>query len=151
MNLARHLRPIFLRSTNTKTLCSATVGAPYYITASCSSFLYSSSTSSAPFSTMPSNEGPNILQSVPRILVIGGSYSGLAATVNLIDLCDGKQPRFTSTSTDVVSPKTKLPIKITIVDERDGYCMYPSDSHMLWYSDTIHRPLDRKPIGLRLR
>ena len=72
---------------------------------------------------MPSNEGPNILQAVPRVLVIGGSYSGLAATVNLIDLCNGKQPRFTSTPTDVVSSKTKLPVEITIVDERDGYCM----------------------------
>ncbi|KAH0367910.1 FAD/NAD(P)-binding domain-containing protein, partial [Aureobasidium melanogenum] len=70
---------------------------------------------------MPSNEGPNILQAVPRILVIGGSYAGLAATVNLIDLCDGKQPRFTSASTEEESPKVKLPVDITIVDERDGY------------------------------
>jgi hypothetical protein len=124
MDLARVLRPIFLRSTNTKTVCSATVGIPPYIKASSSRFFHPSSSSSALFSTMPSNEGPNILQAVPRVLVIGGSYSGLAATVNLVDLCDGKQPRFTSIPTDVVSPKTKLPIDITIVDERDGYCTY---------------------------
>lgn len=84
---------------------------------------------------MPSNEEPNILQAIPRVLVIGGSYSGLAATVNLIDLCNGKQPRFTSTPTDVVSSKTKLPVEITIVDERDGYCMcYGVTNH---YSDLI--------------
>ncbi|KAG9964769.1 FAD/NAD(P)-binding domain-containing protein, partial [Aureobasidium melanogenum] len=70
---------------------------------------------------MPSNEGPNIVQAIPRFLVIGGSYAGLAATVNLIDLCDGKQPRFTSASTEEESPKVKLPVDITIVDERDGY------------------------------
>ncbi|KAG9849846.1 FAD/NAD(P)-binding domain-containing protein, partial [Aureobasidium melanogenum] len=70
---------------------------------------------------MPSNEGPNILQAIPRVLVIGGSYAGLAATVNLIDLCDGKQPRFTSASTEKKSPKVKLPVDITVVDERDGY------------------------------
>ncbi|KAG9538412.1 FAD/NAD(P)-binding domain-containing protein, partial [Aureobasidium melanogenum] len=70
---------------------------------------------------MPSKEGPNIVQAIPRVLVIGGSYAGLAATVNLIDLCDGKQPRFTSASTEEESPKVKLPVDITIVDERDGY------------------------------
>jgi len=75
---------------------------------------------------MPSNEGPNILQAIPRVLVIGGSYAGLAATVNLIDLCDGKQPRFTSASTEKKSPKVKLPVDITVVDERDGYCRYHS-------------------------
>jgi hypothetical protein len=130
MNFARNFGPILLRITNTKTLCSATVGAPYYIKASRTPYLCPSSSFFAPFSSMPSNEGPNIPQAVPRVLVIGGSYSGLAATVNLIDLCDGKQPRFTSTPTDVVSPKTKLPIEITIVDERDGYCMYNHTSYV---------------------
>jgi thioredoxin reductase len=124
MDLARVLRPIFLRSTNTKTVCSAIVRVLSYIRATSPPSFYSSPSSSALFSTMPSNEGPDVLQAGSRVLVIGGSYSGLAATVNLIDLCDGKQPRFTSTPTDVVSPKTKLPIDITIVDERDGYCTY---------------------------
>ncbi|CAD0098888.1 unnamed protein product [Aureobasidium mustum] len=71
---------------------------------------------------MPSNEGPNIPQAIPRVLVIGGSYAGLAATVNLVDLCNGKQPRFTAASPEEGSLKTKLPVDITIVDERDGYC-----------------------------
>jgi hypothetical protein len=124
MDLARVLRPILLRSTNTKTVCSATVGVPSYIKTSSPPLFHPSSSSSALFSTMLPNEGPNILQAVPRVLIIGGSYSGLAVAVNLIDLCDGKQPRFTSTPTDVVSSKTKLPINITIVDERDGYCTY---------------------------
>lgn len=75
---------------------------------------------------MPSNEGPNVLHAVPRVLVIGGSYAGLAATVNLIDLCDGKQPRFSSTSTEERTPNIKLPVDITIVDERDGYCRFHS-------------------------
>lgn len=128
MNIARSLRPILLRS-NTKSLCSATVVASLYPKTPPSPFVYFPSPFSAQFSTMPSNEGPNTVQADPKVLVIGGSYSGLAATVNLIDLCNGKQPRFTSTSNEVVSSKTKLPIDITIVDERDGYCMY-QDRHI---------------------
>jgi len=73
---------------------------------------------------MPSNEGPNVLQNTPKVLIIGGSYSGLAATVNLLDLCDGKPPRFSSTpANDDSKSISKLPVDITIVDERDGYCM----------------------------
>ncbi|KAI4764316.1 FAD/NAD(P)-binding domain-containing protein [Aureobasidium sp. EXF-3400] len=121
MNIARILRPILLHSKNTKTPYSANVGNSAFLRTLYSSSSYTLSSFSARLSTMPSNEGPNILQAIPRVLVIGGSYSGLAATVNLIDLCNGKQPRFTSTPTDVVSSKTKLPVEITIVDERDGY------------------------------
>lgn len=71
---------------------------------------------------MPSNEGPNVVQDIPRVLVIGGSYSGLAATVNLLDLSQGGFPRFTGAPEDGTAPGPQLPVDITIVDERDGYC-----------------------------
>jgi len=53
--------------------------------------------------------------------VVGGSYAGLGAALNLLDLCAGRFPRFT------VNPEgehgnRKVAIEITIVDERDGYC-----------------------------
>lgn len=122
MNLARVLKSILLYSRNTKTPCSAAALASSYIDPSPPLSLFSPSPFSRLFSIMPSNEGPNVLHAVPKVLVIGGSYAGLAATVNLIDLCDGKQPRFSSTSTEEQLPNTKLPVDITIVDERDGYC-----------------------------
>lgn len=58
-----------------------------------------------------------------NVLVIGGSYAGLAAVVNLLDLCDGKKSRFSMSSQPSVS-KRKLPLQITIIDERDGYCEF---------------------------
>jgi len=58
-----------------------------------------------------------------KVLVIGGAYAGLAASLNLLDLCAGRLARF--------NPKTKptepLPIEIKIVDERDGYCAFASE------------------------
>ncbi|KAL1954141.1 hypothetical protein VTO42DRAFT_1721 [Malbranchea cinnamomea] len=55
-----------------------------------------------------------------KVLVIGGSYGGLAATVNLLDLCHGKPCRFTG-ETELPEPREKIPVQITIVDERDGF------------------------------
>lgn len=44
-----------------------------------------------------------------RVLIAGGCYSGLAAAINLLEKCD-----------TIDSP---IPVDITIVDERDGFCM----------------------------
>lgn len=62
-----------------------------------------------------------------RVLVVGGSYGGLSAALNLQDLCSGLAPR--------CGPKPKeddervetpqYAIDITIVDERDGFCERP--------------------------
>ena len=53
-----------------------------------------------------------------RVLVVGGCYAGLAATLNLLDLCEGRAPRFVP---DQEVTQQKVPVEITIVDERDGY------------------------------
>ncbi|KAK5072501.1 hypothetical protein LTR64_005026 [Lithohypha guttulata] len=53
-----------------------------------------------------------------RVLIIGGCYAGLAAATNLLDLCEGRAPRFAPTSEIL---KRDVPIDITIVDERDGF------------------------------
>ena len=59
-----------------------------------------------------------------RVLVIGGSYGGLSAALNLQDLCHGRAPRcgpaFTEEEERVERPHTD--VEITIVDERDGFC-----------------------------
>ncbi|THZ52916.1 FAD/NAD(P)-binding domain-containing protein [Aureobasidium pullulans] len=126
MSFARGiLRPLFLRSfgRNTKTPCSAVLETPFLYNKNFLSPQLRLFTSTHRFSsTMPSNEGPNVLQNTPKVLIIGGSYSGLAATVNLLDLCDGKPPRFSSApANDNSKSISKLPVDITIVDERDGY------------------------------
>ncbi|WZH50142.1 Apoptosis-inducing factor like protein A [Fusarium acuminatum] len=56
-----------------------------------------------------------------KILIIGGSYAGLSAAVNLVDIHHGLQPR---QSREPYVHERHLPnhdIEITIIDERDGF------------------------------
>lgn len=71
-----------------------------------------------------------------RVLVVGGSYAGLAATLNLLDLCSGKAPRFTPNIEHSPQP---IPIKVTIVDERDGFCEITinSDSYLCQHANQV--------------
>jgi len=58
------------------------------------------------------------------VLVLGGSYAGLSAALNLIDLCHNRDPRCgkkTEDPQDTTALETIVP-DITIVDERDGFC-----------------------------
>lgn len=59
-----------------------------------------------------------------KVLVVGGSYGGLSAALNLQDLCRGKAPRCGPEPDKIQydSEKLHIPIDITIVDERDGFC-----------------------------
>jgi len=59
-----------------------------------------------------------------RVLVAGASYGGIGVVLNLLDLCHGNAPRYDSTRVppQIEIPKS-IPIEITIVDERDGFCM----------------------------
>ena len=57
-----------------------------------------------------------------RVLIIGGSYAGLAAAANLLDLSEGRPPRFNPTLERDANLRYKVPVQITVVDERDGYC-----------------------------
>jgi hypothetical protein len=43
-----------------------------------------------------------------KILVAGGCYAGLTAVVTIVEKCDNAVP--------------PIPVNITIVDERDGFC-----------------------------
>ena len=60
----------------------------------------------------------------PKVLVIGGSYGGLAAALNLLDLCSGVPARFAGGSTEkrTTPDGVAIPIQIKLIDERDGYC-----------------------------
>lgn len=66
----------------------------------------------------------NVTQDRPlKVLVLGGGYGGLAAGLNLLDLCQGKTARFYQTAeTKSLVTGPKFPIKVKFVDERDGYC-----------------------------
>ena len=54
-----------------------------------------------------------------KVLILGGCYAGLSAALNLLDLCEGKLPRFAPAESD--DKRVSLSVEITIVDERDGY------------------------------
>ncbi|KAG4291706.1 hypothetical protein FPRO06_12959 [Fusarium proliferatum] len=56
-----------------------------------------------------------------NILIIGGSYAGLSAAVNLLDLHRGLQPRQSKEPYIHQRQLPKYSIKITIIDERDGF------------------------------
>ena len=51
-----------------------------------------------------------------RIVVVGGSYGGLAAVLQLLKLVDGRDP---SLNLDV---RLRQGVEITLIDERDGFC-----------------------------
>jgi hypothetical protein len=74
---------------------------------------------------MPSNDGLLAVARSFRVLVIGGSYGGLSAALNLWDLSRGRLPRF-NYAYDGPAPAHRIPIQTTIVDERDGYCTHSS-------------------------
>jgi len=71
-----------------------------------------------------------------RILVLGGSYGGLSTALNLHDLCSGKQARVTLHKPAVGAPGPRIPIEITIVDERDGYCEFKRGDFVSGRTDT---------------
>jgi hypothetical protein len=49
-----------------------------------------------------------------KILIVGGCYAGLAAAVNLLDLCDARPARFNLSEIRCSSPRRKIPLEITI-------------------------------------
>ena len=61
---------------------------------------------------------------VTKVLVVGGSYGGLSAAVNLLDINNHTTPRFNypNYTWDPEAPRT--PIEVTLVDERDGFCTF---------------------------
>lgn len=73
---------------------------------------------------MPSNDFVRTVSRSFRVLVIGGSYGGLSAALALIDLSQGRLTRF-NYNTEAEAPTHRIPIQITVVDKRDGYCKLP--------------------------
>lgn len=59
-----------------------------------------------------------------KVLVVGGSYAGLSAALNLHDLFNGKPRSNRQEQVTAKATQPTHPIKITIVDERDGFCVY---------------------------
>ncbi|KAJ5746847.1 uncharacterized protein N7511_008543 [Penicillium nucicola] len=69
---------------------------------------------------MPSNDFVRTVSRSFRVLVIGGSYGGLAAALALVDLSQGRIARFNS-NPETKAPAHRIPVQITVVDKRDGY------------------------------
>lgn len=77
------------------------------------------------------NMGSNFIDTTSRpfrVLVLGGSYAGLSAALNLRDLSLNRSPRCGKKSKDPQEPSSgwnQPAVEITIVDERDGFCKRP--------------------------
>ncbi|GKT51873.1 oxidoreductase OXR1 [Colletotrichum spaethianum] len=56
-----------------------------------------------------------------RVFIVGTSYGGVSAALNLLDLSSGKPPRLAHTPYQHHPDFKKIPLDITIADERDGY------------------------------
>lgn len=61
-----------------------------------------------------------------RVLVVGGAYAGVSAVLGLLNGLDGKpvRPVYGEAESDAPRPRPKKPVEITLVDQRDGFCMY---------------------------
>lgn len=60
-----------------------------------------------------------------RVFIAGGSYAGLSAAGNLLDLCEGRNPRmFGEEEYTHHKDHKNISVEITIADERDGYCAF---------------------------
>lgn len=57
-----------------------------------------------------------------RVFIAGGSYAGLSAAVNLLDLGQGLSPRMFQQPYEHHPDLPRVNWDITIVDERDGFC-----------------------------
>lgn len=58
-----------------------------------------------------------------RVFIAGGSYAGLSAAGNLLDLCEGRNSRmFGEGEYPHHQDHKNIAVEITIADERDGYC-----------------------------
>ncbi|KAL6852203.1 hypothetical protein J3F83DRAFT_562399 [Trichoderma novae-zelandiae] len=58
---------------------------------------------------------------VVRVFIAGGSYAGLSAAANLLDLGNGLSPRMSSEPYTHHPSVPRVNFQITIADERDGY------------------------------
>lgn len=59
-----------------------------------------------------------------RVLVVGCAYGGLSAVVNLLDYEKGKARQSVYPGPDFKGAKSRNGIEITVIDERDGYCVF---------------------------
>lgn len=70
-----------------------------------------------------------------KVLIAGGSYAGLSAALNLLDLGRGLSPRMAYEPYTHHSELPNVDFQVTIVDERDGFCM-------LFSTNFIHFDVD---------
>lgn len=67
--------------------------------------------------SVPNSDAPTV-----RVFIAGGSYAGLSAAVNLLDLGRGLSPRMSQQPYVHHADLPGVNWDITIADERDGYC-----------------------------
>lgn len=113
----RHSAPCFPRVTPFTPLNAVKVHKPVILNIR----RHHASVSSLP-NTMGSQFDASAQPEPFKVLVLGGCYAGLSAALNLIDLSEGRAAR--QGNGVVPAHDGKIPVDITIVDERDGYCTF---------------------------
>lgn len=84
--------------------------------------------------SVPGADAPTV-----RVFIAGGSYCGLSAAVNLLDLGQGLSPRMAQHPYNHHADLPRVNWDMTIADERDGFCGFFSQTNRLTASD--HGPL----------
>ncbi len=70
--------------------------------------------------SVPDANAPTI-----KVFIAGGSYCGLSAAANLLDLGQGLSPRMAQEAYVHHADLPRVNWDITIADERDGFCKSP--------------------------
>lgn len=81
--------------------------------------------------SLPLRKAPRVVKMVSatretpvvRVFIAGGSYTGLSTALNLLDLGQGLSPRMAHNPYEHHPELSKVDFRITIADERDGFCM----------------------------
>lgn len=82
-----------------------------------------------------------------KVLILGGCYGGLSTALNLLDLAEGRAAR--QGSGVVPGHDGQIPIEVTIVDERDGFCAcLPVESRITPQASSLRANLPRHVSSL---
>lgn len=65
------------------------------------------------------------IQSLHKIVVVGGAYGGVSAIINLLAMADGKELPYGGNPLTGLDVPLKQRLEITLIDERDGFCKPP--------------------------
>lgn len=142
-----HLRPLHTRSRPKRPSSASPPAAP-----SSPFIVHVRQTASLPRDTVKMGSVPHADAPTVKVFIAGGSYCGLSAAANLLDLGQGLSPRMAQQPYIHHAELPRVNWDITIADERDGFCASPClDQRPVSFLTSLTRSLDRVSAGARRR